>query len=107
KLRRGGTLRYERIFVRKNGDNLPVEVSVTAIRGGYFQAILRDISQRKKSEALLAGEKRLLEMIATGVGLKEILDTVCLIIGEQRTGPLACVLLLNADGVPVECIPAA
>ena len=67
-LKTGGTLRFERNFVRKNGDIVPVEVSVTAIRGGYFQAILRDISQRKRSEALLAGEKRLLEMIATGVG---------------------------------------
>jgi len=104
KLRGGGTLRYERIFVQKNGDNLPVEVSVTAIRGGYFQAILRDISERKKSEALLAGEKRLLEMIATGVGLKEILNTLCLIIEEQRTGTLASVLLLNADGVHLDCI---
>src|SRR2546429_594219 len=104
KLRGGGTLRYERIFVRKNGDNLPVEVSVTAIRGGYFQAILRDISERKKSEALLAGEKRLLEMIATGVGLKEILNALCLIIEEQRAGTLASVLLLNADGVHLDCI---
>src|SRR5207249_4509484 len=80
------------------------EVSVTAIRGGYFQAILRDISERKKSEALLAGEKRLLEMIATGVGLKEILNTLCLIIEEQRAGTLASVLLLNADGAHLDCI---
>src|SRR5947199_231126 len=88
-LKTGGTLRFERNFVRKNGDIVPVEVSVTAIRGGYFQAILRDISERKRSEALLAGEKRLLEMIATGVGLKEILNTLCLIIEEQRDGTLA------------------
>src|SRR6266550_4401663 len=104
KLRGGGTLRYERIFVRKNGDNLPVEVSVTAIRGGYFQAILRDISERKKSEALLAGEKRLLEMIATGVGLKEILNALCLFIEEQRNGTLASVLLLNPDGAHLDSI---
>src|SRR5213082_1757979 len=104
KLREGGNLRFERTFVRKNGDIIPVEVSVTAIRGGYFQAILRDISERKRSEALLAGEKRLLEMIATGVGLKEILNTLCLIIEEQRDGTLASVLLLNADGVHLDCI---
>jgi len=103
-LKTGGTLRFERNFVRKNGDTIPVEVSVTAIRGGYFQAILRDISERKRSEALLAGEKRLLEMIATGVGLKEILNTLCLIIEEQRAGTLASVLLLNADGVHLDCI---
>src|SRR6266487_2630688 len=104
KLRGGGTLRFERTFVRKSGDTIPVEVSVTAIRGGYFQAILRDISERKRSEALRAGEKRLLEMIATGVGLKEILNTLCLIIEEQRAGTLASVLLLNADGVHLDCI---
>ena len=104
KLRGGGTLRFDRTFVRKNGDTIPVDVSVTAIRGGYFQAILRDISERKRSEALLAGEKRLLEMIATGVGLKEILNTLCLIIEEQRAGTLASVLLLNADGVHLDCI---
>ena len=103
-LKTGGTLRFERTFVRKNGDTIPVEVSVTAIRGGYFQAILRDISERKRSEALLAGEKRLLEMIATGVGLKEILNTLCLIIEEQRAGTLASVLLLNPDGVHLDCI---
>jgi PAS domain S-box-containing protein len=103
-LKTGGTLRFERNFVRKNGDIIPVEVSVTAIRGGYFQAILRDISERKRSEALLAGEKRLFEMIATGVGLKEILNTLCLIIEEQRAGTLASVLLLNADGVHLDCI---
>ena len=104
KLRGGGTLRFERTFVRKNGDTIPVEVSVTEIRGGYFQAILRDISERRRSEALLAGEKRLLEMIATGVGLKEILNTLCLIIEEQRAGTLASVLLLNADGVHLDCL---
>jgi PAS domain S-box-containing protein len=104
KLRGGGTLRFERTFVRKNSDLIPVEVSVTAIRGGYFQAILRDITERKRSEALLAGEKRLLEMIATGVGLKKILNTLCLIIEEQRAGTLASVLLLNADGVHLDCI---
>jgi PAS domain S-box-containing protein len=104
KLRGGGTLRFDRTFIRKNGDTIPVEVSVTAIRGGYFQAILRDISERKRSEDLLAGEKRLLEMIATGVGLKEILNALCLIIEEQRAGTLASVLLLNADGVHLDCI---
>jgi PAS domain S-box-containing protein len=104
KLKAGGTLRFERTFVRKNGDIIPVEVSVTAIRGGYFQAILRDISERKRSEALLAGEKRLLEMIATGVALKEILNALCLIIEQQRSGTLASVLLLNPDGAHLDCI---
>jgi PAS domain S-box-containing protein len=104
KLRAGGTLRFERKFVRKNGEIVPVEVSVTAIRGGYFQAILRDISERKRAEALFTGEKRLLEMIATGVPLSEILNALCLIIEEYRGGTLASVLLLNPDGVHLDSV---
>src|SRR5881296_2331586 len=104
KLKTGGTLRFERKFVRKNGETVPVEVSVSAIRGGYFQAILRDISERKKAEALLTAEKRILEMIATGVALKEILNALCLFIEEQRSGTLASVLLLNPDGAHLDSI---
>jgi len=104
KLKAEGTLRFERKFVRKNGDIVPVEVSLSAIRGGYFQAILRDISERKRGEVLLAGERRLLEMIATGVALKEILNALCLIIEEQRSGTLASVLLLNPDGVHLDSV---
>jgi PAS domain S-box-containing protein len=104
KLKTGGTLRFERKFVRKNGETLPVEVSVSAIRGGYFQAILRDISERKKAEALLAAEKRILEMIATGVALKEILNALCLFIEEQRSGTLASVLLLNPDSIHLDSV---
>ena len=104
KLGTGPTIRFERKFVRKNGEIVPVEVSVSGIRGGYFQAILRDISKRKQGEALLAGEKQLLEMVATGVPLKEILNALCLIIQEQRSGTLASVLLLNLDGVHLDSI---
>src|SRR6058998_512341 len=104
KLKTGRTIRFERKFLRKNGEIVPVEVSVSGIRGGYFQAILRDISERKKAEALLAAEKRLLEMIATGVALKEILNALCLSIEEQRSGTLASVLLLNRDGVHLNSV---
>src|SRR5438132_6076576 len=104
KLKTGRTIRFERKFVRKNGEIVPVEASVSAIRGGYFQAILRDISERKKAEALLAAEKRILEMIATGVPLKEILSALCLFIEEQRTGTLGSVLLLNPDGVHLDSV---
>ena len=97
-LKTGGTLRYERTFVRKNGEIVPVEVSVTAIRGGYFQAILRDISKRKQGEALLAGEKRLLEMVAKGDSLSSILDAICGLVEELCSGCLCSILLLDSSG---------
>jgi PAS domain S-box-containing protein len=58
KLKTGGSLRYERKLVRRNGEVIPVEVSVSSLRGQYFQAIIRDISQRKRAEeALRASEQ--------------------------------------------------
>jgi PAS domain S-box-containing protein len=49
---------FERKFVRRNGDIVPVEVSWTTVRGRYFQVVLRDISGRKRSEeALRASEQ--------------------------------------------------
>jgi PAS domain S-box-containing protein len=72
----------------------------------HFMGSVTDITERKRAEALLAGEKRLLEMIATGVPLKEILNTLCLIIEEQRSGTLASVLLQNPDGVHLNVVAA-
>ena len=63
-----------------------------------------DVTERKRAEALLAGEKRLLEMIATGVPLKEILNALCVIIEEQRSGTSASVLLLNPDGAHLNVV---
>src|SRR5215831_4462576 len=69
-----------------------------------FIGSVTDITERKRAEALLAGEKRLLEMIATGVPLKEIAGELCQIIEEQRPDTLASVLLLNADGVHLDVV---
>src|SRR5437660_5452795 len=63
-----------------------------------------DISERKRGEALFAGEKRLLEMIATGVPLEEILNVLCLIIEEYRPYTLASVLLLRPDGLHLDSV---
>ena len=63
-----------------------------------------DISERKQREAWFVGEKRLLEMIATGVALKEILNVLCMIIEEYRRGTLASVLLLRPDGLHLDSV---
>jgi PAS domain S-box-containing protein len=64
-----------------------------------------DIEDRKRteaalrwSEALLAGEKRVLEMIARGEALPRILDTLCRVVEEQSSDMLSSFLLLDANG---------
>src|SRR6266700_485126 len=98
KLKAEGSFRFERKFLRENGEVIPVEVSLSALRGRYYQAIIRDISQRKRREALLAGENRILEMLAKGDSLADILDKLCLLVEEQSTGVLASILLMDANG---------
>jgi PAS domain S-box-containing protein len=98
RLKAEGSFRFERKFVRQNGEVIPVEVSLSALRGRYYQAIIRDISQRKRREALLAAENRVLEMLARGNSLPDILDNLCLLVEEQSRDVLASILLMDANG---------
>src|SRR5215467_2477325 len=81
---------------------VPLRNEQGEIRKWYGTAI--DIEDRKRAEALLAGEKRLLEMIATGIPLQKIANALCQIIEEQRPGTLASVLLMNCDGVHLDVV---
>jgi signal transduction histidine kinase/CheY-like chemotaxis protein len=54
-------------------------------------------AERKRAEALLAGEKRILEMVAKGDSLSDILDDLCRLVEEQASDVLASVLLLEGD----------
>ena len=55
------------------------------------------LAQREHSEALLAGEKRILEMVAKGIALGDILDSLCRLVEEQASGVLASILLLDGQ----------
>jgi signal transduction histidine kinase/FixJ family two-component response regulator len=57
----------------------------------------RERSDRKRAEALLAGEKRILEMIAKGDLLPAILDALCQLVEEQLPDVISSVLLLDGD----------
>src|SRR5438034_801239 len=98
KLKAEGSFRFERKFLRKNGEVIPVEVSLAALRGRYYQAIIRDISQRKRRQALLAGENKVLEMVAKGDSLADILESLCLLVEEQSPDVLASILLMDPNG---------
>ena len=56
-----------------------------------------DITARKRTEALLAGEKRLLEMVARGDPLTPILETLCRLVEELASGALSSILLFDPD----------
>jgi PAS domain S-box-containing protein len=91
-------LRFERKFVRRNGYVVPVEVSLTKVRGRYLQAVLRDISERKRSEEALRASEQLargqvealtfsLDVLATASEpekfLGKMLSTICRLLSGQ------------------------
>src|SRR6266478_9676305 len=64
-----------------------------------------DIEDRKRAEALLAAEKRTLEMIANGASLADILEGLCETIDAQASNIKTAVMLMDADGIHLR--PAA
>jgi len=54
-----------------------------------------DIEDRTGAEALLAGENRLLEMLATGCTLSEFLDALCRLIENIASGSLCGIVLVD------------
>jgi PAS domain S-box-containing protein len=60
-----------------------------------FAGSATDISDRKRAEVLLAGEKRLLEMIARGDSREPILEAACLLVEELASGSLSSILLFD------------
>jgi PAS domain S-box-containing protein len=61
-----------------------------------------DVDDRKRSEALLAGEKQLLEMVAGGHSMSEILEAICRLVESTAGGCYCSVLLADPSGTRVE-----
>ena len=75
----GSTIRFERLLRRKDGSSIPVDVSVASLPDGERQAIMRDISARKRAEeARHAEEARLRALVriseVESKSLPELLD---------------------------------
>lgn len=59
--------------------------------------IALDITERKRAEALLIGEKDLLEMISRGDSLATVLDTLARTVENHSAGIYCAILLLDPD----------
>jgi len=59
------------------------------------EALERALGEIRSSEKLLAGEKRLLEMIARGESRALVLDALCRLVEELARGSLCSILLLD------------
>src|SRR5207245_46023 len=93
--------RLELPAMRADGSEFPSELAIVRVDipgPPVFTAYLRDISERKRSEALAGGQARLLEAIARGTRLPEVLEMLARLVEEQSGDVLASVMLLDEDG---------
>ncbi|CAA9312795.1 MAG: hypothetical protein AVDCRST_MAG71-861 [uncultured Lysobacter sp.] len=63
---------------------------------GYVGSVI-DITERKQVEEALAAEKRVLELIATGSPLPDVLDTLVRRLESQSADGMLCSILLASD----------
>ena len=103
---------FEWLAKRRDGSELPVEVLLTAIpfqKTQILYAVWRDISRRKEAErelakshkaedAFRAGQGQVLEMIAQGATLSDVLASLVTLIEAQSEGMICSVLQLSEDG---------
>ncbi len=61
-----------------------------------------DVDDRRRAEALLAGEKRLLEMVARGQSLRVVLDALCRLVEENVGRGLCSVSLVSPSGARLQ-----
>ena len=67
-----------------------------------WYSVHTDIDDQKRAEALLVGEKRLLEMVASGYSLSELLDALCQLVESMASGCYCSVVLVDARGTQLE-----
>jgi PAS domain S-box-containing protein len=60
--------------------------------------LLTDIDERTRAEMQLAGEKRLLEMVASGSSLSDVLDALCRFVEDTATNCHCGVYLIDPSG---------
>ena len=83
---------------RKDGTTFPMELAVSEVRsrgGRTFTGIVRDITNRKRLENELRGQAKVLERVAHGDSLPNVLQTLVAVAEETRPEMLGLVLLLD------------
>lgn len=64
--------------------------------------LLTDIDERKRAETQLAGEMRLLEMVASGRSLPEVLDALCRFVEDTASNCHCGILFIDWNGLKLQ-----
>jgi PAS domain S-box-containing protein len=98
------TYMMEMRYLRKDGKITWIKHTVALVHTesgapDYFISVVEDINERKKSEALIAGQKQVFETMARNAPLQETLALLLRVIEAQFSEMLCSVLLLDPDGI--------
>jgi PAS domain S-box-containing protein len=75
-------------------------------RAPRLHCLYVDVTERKRADALLAGEKRVLETIAAGQSPSVVLTALCEAVESQGDGMLCSVLLVEGDRLHAAAAPS-
>ena len=91
---------FEKEYFRKDGSRVPVLVGGALFEGGGNEgvAFVVDLTEQKRAKAQLAGEKRLLEMVASGCALTDVLSELCKFVEETAADCKCGVYLIDWRG---------
>ena len=95
---------FEAVRVRKDGQRIHAESTLAPIVSASgeiigISSIARDITERKRSQALAAEQAELLEFMATGAALPLVLDRLVRFVEKHGEDVIASILLLDRDGL--------
>ena len=109
-LQEHGTVRNLRLtFRRKTGEGVVHSYSAETIELEGQRCILavgQDITESERAQKLIAGENRVLEMIAQGKALPLNLHALCQVIEEQAEGGMCSTSLLDEEKDALYCVAA-
>jgi len=96
-----GEATLESAYRTREGATLPIEVHARTMESDGRRLILsiaRDISERKRSEQREQTRLQILEKLATGSSLPDLLSLIVTFVEQQQTGALCSVLLVDEEG---------
>ncbi|MES2951511.1 MAG: ATP-binding protein [Pseudomonadota bacterium] len=104
RVRAGDSRAFEWTYLHADGRPIPCEVRFVLLpsaSGTLIHGSITDITAQKLAESLRTGQSHLLELIAKGVSLQQVLDSLMLLIESQSEGLYCSVLLLDEDGIHI------
>jgi PAS domain S-box-containing protein len=91
---------FETVHRRKDGSTYPVEVRLQFSKRAespVFFALISDITERRRGEELLQGRNKVLEQLATGAPLRDILTLIAETTEEARPELICSILLVDKE----------